>query len=137
MIPERSVAGIAGHRNACGAVFAPPRALWLRYHREVFADRPAPMSLTPEEVSRVALLARIEVSPQEVESVRDDLNRIFRLIAAMQAVDTADVAPMAHALDVVQPLREDQISESDNRGAFQAVAPEVEAGLYLVPKVIE
>jgi aspartyl-tRNA(Asn)/glutamyl-tRNA(Gln) amidotransferase subunit C len=95
------------------------------------------MSLTPEQVRRIAHLARIEISDAEVLSTLGHLNGIFALIEEMQAVDTRGVEPMAHAQDLAQRLREDRISETDQRAAFQAVAPETEAGLYLVPKVIE
>jgi aspartyl-tRNA(Asn)/glutamyl-tRNA(Gln) amidotransferase subunit C len=95
------------------------------------------MSLSLEQVQRIAHLARIELAPGEGERTRDQLNGIFGLIEAMQAVDTAGVAPMAHAQDVAQRLREDRVTETERRDAFQQVAPEVEAGLYLVPRVIE
>lgn len=95
------------------------------------------MSLDLEQVQRIARLARIGISPEEAATARDQLNGIFGLIEAMQAVDTSGVTPMAHAVDVVQRLREDAVTESNRREAFQAVAPETEAGLYLVPKVIE
>jgi aspartyl-tRNA(Asn)/glutamyl-tRNA(Gln) amidotransferase subunit C len=95
------------------------------------------MSLTLEQVRRVAHLARIEVSDAEAESTLGHLNGIFTLIEAMQAVDTSGVEPMAHAQDLSQRLREDRVTEENRRAAFQAVAPDTEAGLYLVPKVIE
>ncbi len=95
------------------------------------------MSLNLEQVQRIAQLARIEISPVEAEATRDQLNHIFSLIEQMQAVDTSGVAPMSHAQDVSLRLRSDAVIESDRRAAFQAVAPETEAGLYLVPKVIE
>jgi aspartyl-tRNA(Asn)/glutamyl-tRNA(Gln) amidotransferase subunit C len=95
------------------------------------------MSLNPEEVRRIAHLARIEISPAEVESTGEQLNGILAFIEQLQGVDTAGVEPMAHAMDVAQRLREDRVSETDRRAAFQAIAPETEAGLYLVPKVIE
>jgi len=99
------------------------------------------MSLTLSEVQRIAHLARIEVNEAEAETSRNHLNGIFSLIEAMQAVDTSGVEPMAHAQDLSQRLRDDQVTHLDEdgsaRGAFQAVAPETEAGLYLVPKVIE
>ncbi len=95
------------------------------------------MSLTLEQVRRVAHLARIEVSDAEAESTLGHLNGIFALIEEMQAVDTTGIEPMAHAQDLAQRLREDRVTESDQRTAFQAVAPETEAGLYLVPQVIE
>ena len=95
------------------------------------------MSLNLEQVTRIARLARIELSAAETETTRDQLNGILGFIEQLQSVDTDGIAPMAHAVDVVQRLREDKVSETDQRTAFQAVAPEVEAGLYLVPKVIE
>ena len=95
------------------------------------------MSLTLEQVQRIAHLARIEVSEADAQTTQGHLNGIFQLIEQMQAVDTKGVEPMAHAQDVSQRLREDAISEADRRAAYQAVAPETEAGLYLVPKVIE
>jgi aspartyl-tRNA(Asn)/glutamyl-tRNA(Gln) amidotransferase subunit C len=95
------------------------------------------MSLTLEQVRRVAHLARIEVSDAEAQSTLGHLNGIFALIEEMQAVDTTGIEPMAHAQDLAQRLREDRVTEVDQRAAFQAVAPEIEGGLYLVPKVIE
>ena len=95
------------------------------------------MSLNSEEVRRIARLARLEISSEESDRTREQLNGILAFIEQLQAVDTAGVAPMAHAIDVVQRLREDRVSEPDRREAFQAIAPETEAGLYLVPKVIE
>lgn len=95
------------------------------------------MSLTLEQVRRVAHLARIDISESEAESTLGHLNGIFSLIEAMQAVDTRGIEPMAHARDVAQRLREDRVTEADRRAAYQTVAPETEAGLYLVPKVIE
>ncbi len=95
------------------------------------------MLLTPEQVQRIALLARIELSEAEAQTTRGHLNGIFELIEQMQAVDTRGVEPMAHAQDLSQRLRGDAVSEPDRRAAYQAVAPETEAGLYLVPKVIE
>jgi aspartyl-tRNA(Asn)/glutamyl-tRNA(Gln) amidotransferase subunit C len=95
------------------------------------------MSLTPEEVGRIARLARLELSPDEVGRTGDQLNGILAFIEQLQAVDTRGVAPMAHAMDIVQRLRPDAATEPDRREVFQAIAPETEAGLYLVPKVIE
>ena len=95
------------------------------------------MSLTLEQVRRIAHLARIEVSDAEAESTLGQLNGIFSLIEEMQAVDTAGVEPMAHAQDLTQRLRVDGVTEIDRRDSFLSVAPETEAGLFLVPKVIE
>ena len=95
------------------------------------------MSLTLEQVRRVAQLARIEISDAEAETTRGQLNEIFALIEEMQAVDTQGIEPMAHAQDLSQRLRPDVVTEIDRRTDYQAVAPETEAGLFLVPKVIE
>jgi aspartyl-tRNA(Asn)/glutamyl-tRNA(Gln) amidotransferase subunit C len=95
------------------------------------------MSLTLEDVRRIAHLARIEISDEDADATRKQLNGIFRLIERMQAVDTAGIGPMAHAWDVSQRLRIDTVTEGDQHALFQSVAPLVENGLYLVPKVIE
>ena len=99
------------------------------------------MSLTPDQLQRIALLARIAVSPEEANGVTDRLNQVLGLIDQLQAVDTRGIEPMSHALDaelaVRQRLRPDSVTEPDRRAEFQAVAPAVEGGLYLVPKVIE
>jgi len=87
------------------------------------------MSLTPDQLQRIALLARIEVSAEDLRGVTDRLNPVFGLIDQLQAVDTRQA--------VQQRLRADAVTEPDLRGEFQAVAPAVEQGLYLVPKVIE
>ena len=95
------------------------------------------MSLTLEQVRRVAQLARIEISGAEAQSTLGHLNGIFTLIEEMQAVDTRGVEPMAHAQDLAQRLRSDQVTETNRREDFQALAPDSEAGLYLVPQVME
>lgn len=95
------------------------------------------MSLTPQDVLHIARLARLRVSAEEAETAQTQLNSIFGLIEQMQAVNTQGIEPMSHALDVAQRLREDRVTESDQRNKFQSVAPAVENGLYLVPKVIE
>jgi aspartyl-tRNA(Asn)/glutamyl-tRNA(Gln) amidotransferase subunit C len=95
------------------------------------------MALTLEDVKRVAHLARIAVDDNEASAVLAQLGGVFQLIEQMRAVDTRGIEPVSHALDVVQRLREDTVTESDQRELFQAIAPQVEAGLYLVPKVIE
>ncbi len=95
------------------------------------------MPLSLDEVKRIAHLARLEISEAEAAQTQGQLNDIFGLIERMQAVATEGVEPMAHAQDLVLRLREDAVTESDQHRLFQAVAPQVEAGLYLVPKVIE
>jgi aspartyl-tRNA(Asn)/glutamyl-tRNA(Gln) amidotransferase subunit C len=95
------------------------------------------MTLALDDVKRIAHLARIEVTDQEAAAYLQQLSDIFQLVEQMQAVDTSGVEPMAHAQEIFQRLREDAVTESDRRADFQAVAPQTEAGLYLVPKVIE
>jgi aspartyl-tRNA(Asn)/glutamyl-tRNA(Gln) amidotransferase subunit C len=99
------------------------------------------MSLTPDQLQRIASLARIDVAPAEAAGVTERLNRVLGLIDQLQAVDTRGIEPMSHALDAHlsprQRLRPDEVTEPDARDANQRVAPAVEAGLYLVPKVIE
>jgi aspartyl-tRNA(Asn)/glutamyl-tRNA(Gln) amidotransferase subunit C len=95
------------------------------------------MGLTEADVQRIAHLARIEITPREASEVRAKLDSIFALIEKMRAVDTTGIVPMAHAQEVVLPLREDAVTEADQRERYQSVAPAVQDGLYLVPKVIE
>ena len=95
------------------------------------------MSLSPEQVRRIAGLARIELADDDVEATRAKLNGIFGLIEQMQAVDTRGVEPMSHPQDLAQRLRSDLATEPNCRDAFQRIAPQTEAGLYLVPKFIE
>ncbi len=95
------------------------------------------MSLSLTDVEKVARLARLAMDEQELHAAQTQLNNIFGLIAEMQAVDTKGVAPMSHSQDLAQRLREDVVTEPNQREAFQAVAPQVEQGLYLVPQVIE
>ena len=95
------------------------------------------MILANADVRKVARLARLAMDEMEIETARSQLSGIFALIAEMQAVDTQGIAPMSHAQDVSQRLREDTVTETDQRELFQSIAPQVEAGLYLVPQVIE
>ena len=95
------------------------------------------MSLSDDQIRRIAQLARIAIGDEESAQVRDRLNRVLGLIDQLQAVDTTGIEPMSHALDLVQPLRPDAVTESNQRARFQSGAPAVEGGLYLVPKVIE
>ena len=99
------------------------------------------MSLSPDDVARIARLARVALAPAESAEVLSRLNSVLGLVEEMRAVDTAGVEPMAHALDGYfaqgQRLREDEPSEPDRRALYQSVAPAVDEGLYLVPKVIE
>jgi aspartyl-tRNA(Asn)/glutamyl-tRNA(Gln) amidotransferase subunit C len=95
------------------------------------------MSLSDDQIRRLARLARIAIRAEEVPAVSHRLNRVLSLIEEMQAVDTSGIEPMAHALDLVQRQRPDEVTEEDRRADYQAVAPAVEEGLYLVPRVIE
>jgi aspartyl-tRNA(Asn)/glutamyl-tRNA(Gln) amidotransferase subunit C len=95
------------------------------------------MSLTTDDIKKVASLARLAMPEAEINAAHAQLTGIFGLIAEMQAVDTNGVEPMSHAQDITQRLREDKVTETNQREAFQAIAPQVEQGLYLVPQVIE
>ena len=95
------------------------------------------MSLSPDDVRRIARLARIALQSAESAAVAERLNGVLKMVEQIRRVDTSGVEPMAHAQDVVQPLREDSVTETDQRERYQAVAPAVEEGLYLVPKVVE
>ena len=95
------------------------------------------MSLSLKEVLDVAALARIGIGEAEARAVQAELNRIFELIGRMQKVDTEGVEPMTHAQGLALRLRADTVTESDQRELFQSIAPQTEAGLYLVPRVIE
>ncbi len=95
------------------------------------------MALTREDVLRAARLARIAIDESEADAVLEQLVRIFGMIEEMREVDVSGVEPMAHAQDVTLRLREDVVIEADQHERFQSVAPRVERGLYLVPKVIE
>ncbi len=95
------------------------------------------MSLSLNEIRRIAQLARIRIDADEAERYRNELNGILGLIEQMQAIDTQGIEPMAHACEVYQRLREDTVTETDRRAVYLALAPQTEAGLYLVPKVIE
>ncbi|HSI46531.1 MAG TPA: Asp-tRNA(Asn)/Glu-tRNA(Gln) amidotransferase subunit GatC [Methylophilus sp.] len=95
------------------------------------------MALTLEDIKRIAHLARIEVSDSEAQETLNKLSGILGLIEQMQAVDTTGIAPMSHSQDVMQRLREDVVTQTDQRTLFQSIAPATQDGLYLVPKVIE
>ena len=95
------------------------------------------MAFDKTEVEKVAQLARLHISDTEKDEVTVRITDILTLIDQMQSVDTDAVAPLAHPLDMTQRLREDDVTESNRRDELQQLAPEVEEGLYLVPKVIE
>ncbi len=93
--------------------------------------------MQPSDIQKLAELARLEIGDDAIEEVAASISDVLALVDQLQAADTADTLPMAHPLDAVQRLRADQVTETNQRDAFQAIAPATEAGLYLVPKVIE
>lgn len=99
------------------------------------------MSLTTQDIDRIAHLARLQLQPAEAERMREQINGFFSIVEAMQAVDTVGIEPLAHPVATIQDvqlrLREDVVSEPNQREANQQSAPAVERGLFLVPKVIE
>ncbi|WP_067868975.1 Asp-tRNA(Asn)/Glu-tRNA(Gln) amidotransferase subunit GatC [Neptuniibacter marinus] len=95
------------------------------------------MSLDRTDVDKIAHLARLQIEEQDAPEYAQNLSNILDLVNQMQAVDTTDVLPMAHPLDAAQRLRSDNVTEDNQRELLQSVAPAVENGLFLVPKVIE
>jgi aspartyl-tRNA(Asn)/glutamyl-tRNA(Gln) amidotransferase subunit C len=95
------------------------------------------MALDRKDVEDIAHLARLSIDETDIPEYARNLSNILDFVEQMQAVDTSGVEPMAHPLEATQRLREDVVIESDQRERFQEIAPAVEAGLYLVPKVIE
>ncbi len=95
------------------------------------------MSLDTDDVLAIARLARLKIDDADVPLYAANLSSILDLVEQMNSVNTEGVVPMSHPLEVVQRLREDAVTESDQRDEFQAIAPATENGLYLVPKVIE
>lgn len=95
------------------------------------------MSLQRHDVEKIAHLARLGIDEQKIPGYAQELSAILELVEQLSDADTTDVLPMAHPLDAVQRLREDKVTETDNRERFQALAPETDGGVYLVPKVID
>jgi aspartyl-tRNA(Asn)/glutamyl-tRNA(Gln) amidotransferase subunit C len=95
------------------------------------------MALNIEDIKRIAHLARIEINDSEANTTLIKLSGILGLIEQMQAVDTTGITPMSHSQDLVQRLREDVVTQINQREAFQAIAPATQDGLYLVPRVVE
>lgn len=95
------------------------------------------MLLTADEVKKIAHLARLGIDEHDVASYANDLSSVLDLMTAMNDVDTENISPMAHPMDQDQRTRPDMVTEPDSREKFQTIAPQVGAGLYLVPKVIE
>jgi len=123
-----------------------PQGFWARRKCDKFMPpanlRAAPraaitMSIEQAEIEKIAELARIRISHEEIGHVTARIAEILHMVDQLQAVDTRHVEPMANPLDAAQFLRADIVTEHNRRDAFQAIAPAVEKGLYLVPKVIE
>ena len=96
-----------------------------------------PAGVSEEELAHIAHLARLALDPREVPRLREELARILALVDEMNAIDTADLSPMAHPVETTQRLRRDEVGEEDRRELLQQGAPEVEDGLYLVPRVVD
>jgi aspartyl-tRNA(Asn)/glutamyl-tRNA(Gln) amidotransferase subunit C len=95
------------------------------------------MTIAQDEIEKIAELARIRIAPDQIGRVTARIAQVLQMVEQLQAADTSAVEPMANPLDAVQRLRADAVTEGNRRDAFQAIAPAVENGLYLVPKVIE
>ncbi|MEW4981742.1 MAG: Asp-tRNA(Asn)/Glu-tRNA(Gln) amidotransferase subunit GatC [Cycloclasticus sp.] len=95
------------------------------------------MSIQSEDVLKIAHLARLGIQQEQLESYASDLSNIMNLVEQMNQVDTSDIEPMAHPLDQMQRLRADVVSEGNQRDALQKNAPDIEDGLFLVPRVID
>jgi len=95
------------------------------------------MAIEQDEIEKIAELARIRIAEDQIGELTQRITEILAMVDQLQAVDTRGVAPMANPLDATARLRADKITESNQRDAFQAIAPAVESGLYLVPKVID
>ena len=96
-----------------------------------------PVSLQRSDIEKIAHLARLAIAEEDIPRYARELSNILQMVEQMNGVDTRAVAPMAHPMEAGQRLRGDEVTETDQRERFQAIAPQVEAGLYLVPKVIE
>lgn len=95
------------------------------------------MAIEHDDILKIAELARIRIADEEIDQVTRRITEILHMVDRLQAVDTSNVEPMANPLDAAQRLRPDAVTEGNRRAAFQAIAPAVENGLYLVPRVIE
>ncbi len=102
-----------------------------------FDDLETPMALTKDEVRNIAHLARLGITDAEIGGLTGNLSRIIEFVDQLDAASTEDVVPMAHPLHMNQPMRPDEVTESDKRDRYQKNAPKTEEGLYLVPRVIE
>lgn len=127
---------------ACAPAQESAKAWWVAavYHPALppAETKLFPMTLTPQQIESIAQLARLEVKPAEAAAFATSLSSILDMVGQLEKADTAGVEPMAHPLTgQVQRLRVDEIGSGNSRDLYQRNAPQVEAGLYLVPKVIE
>ena len=95
------------------------------------------MGISKKDIEKIANLAQINISQEEVEKLENKLDGIMSLIDKMQSINTENIEPMSHALDISQPLRKDEVTESDLRKKILPLAPEAEKSLFIVPQVIE
>ena len=141
MEPEPHANGVGGRglTNVRGVALRTPE--WPNVIPSRAWNDPGPevrdVSLSPDEVRRIAHLARLSVSDDEVAANANELSSILDLVDRMNAADTRGVTPMAHPQHATQRLRPDVVTEPDRRERYQRLAPAVERGLYLVPRVVE
>jgi len=123
-----------------------PQGFWARRKCDKFTPPAAlrvascdfiTMAIKQDDIEKIAELARIRIADEEIGQVTQRITEILHMVDRLQAVDTRNVEPMANPLDAVQRLRPDVVTQGNRRDAFQAIAPAVENGLYLVPRVIE
>lgn len=95
------------------------------------------MSLSADEVKKIAYLARLGIEENDINAYANDLSNMLDLMTQMSNTNTETIEPMAHPMDQLQRLRADKVTETNQREQFQSIAPQVEAGLYLVPKVLD
>jgi len=95
------------------------------------------MPVGPEDIHKIAHLARLTIEDDKILKISEDISNILSLVEQLQNTDTNNIEPMAHPMDATQTLREDKVTQFDNRDKLQAVAPNTKDGLFLVPRVIE
>jgi len=134
-----AIQGIQGKRQMCYLIapawFMLKKILSTRSTLHLIGNHN--MTIERADIEKLAELARIQITEDQITATTKSLGDVLNLVDQLQAADTAGVSPMAHPLDAVQVLRADEVTELNQRDAFQAIAPATENGLYLVPKVIE
>ena len=109
----------------------------FRYNSRPLTPGNIMTTLTDKDIDKIASLAKLSIPATQHTDLLAELNKILRLVDKMAQVNTDDITPLAHPYDEIQPLRQDAVTETDQRSAFQQIAPQVEAGLYIVPTVID